>query len=92
MERPQGDMSLSPTPEEIAEEQRRLRWVGILADLTVSILYQQAHLQLSEAMDLVNKVRGAMLSLFPGKELAYDLIYRPRFHRAMCERFGSPLE
>jgi hypothetical protein len=28
------------------------------------------------------------LRLFPGKELAFDLIYLPRFHRLLAERFG----
>lgn len=79
-----------PTPDEIAEERRRLRWVRILADLTVSVLYQQHDLQLSEAMQLVSNTRRAMLNMFPGKEHAYDLLYRPRFDRAIAERFGHP--
>ena len=31
--------------------------------------------------------RRAALSMFPDKELAYDLIYRPRLQRLMNERF-----
>ena len=31
--------------------------------------------------------RKAALAMFPGKELAYDLIWRPRFQRLMRERF-----
>jgi len=27
------------------------------------------------------------LKLFPGKELAFDLIYRPKFQRAITETF-----
>jgi hypothetical protein len=83
-------MDPPPSPEEIAEEQRRLRWVAIVADLTQSILYQQPRLELSEAMELVNRTRVAILSLFPGKELVYDLLYRPRFDRAIAERFSHP--
>ena len=31
--------------------------------------------------------RRAALAMFPDKELAYDLIWRPRFQRLMRERF-----
>ena len=27
------------------------------------------------------------LAMFPGKELAYELIWKPRFQRLMLERF-----
>ena len=47
----------SPSAAEIADEDRRLRWVRILSDLTVNILYQQPNLQLSEAMSLVANTR-----------------------------------
>jgi hypothetical protein len=78
----------SPSSAEIADEDRRLRWVRILSDLTVNILYQQPNLQLSEAMSLVANTRLAMLSMFPGREHTYDLLYRPRFDRVIAERFG----
>ena len=79
-----------PTDEEINEEKRRLRWVRILADLTIGVIYQEPNLKLSDAMQLVSNTRRAMLSMFPGKEQTYDLIYRPRFDRAIAERFGPP--
>jgi hypothetical protein len=31
--------------------------------------------------------RRAALAMFPDKELAYDLIYRPRLQRLMRDRF-----
>jgi len=74
------------TPERLDEE-RRLRRVRFLADLTLGVLYQQRDLTLSEAMNLVNNTRRTILSMFPGKELAYNLLYRPRFDRAIAERF-----
>ena len=58
-----------PSANEIAEERRRLRWLRILAELTISTLYQQRDLSLSEAMELVSQTRKAMLGMFPGKEL-----------------------
>jgi hypothetical protein len=33
-------------------------------------------------------VKRAACSLFPGKEETFELIYRPRFHRVIQERFG----
>ena len=80
----------NPSSTEIADEDRRLRWVRILSDLTVNILYQQPNLQLSEAMNLVASTRLAMLAMFPGREGTYDLLYRPRFDRVIAERFGHP--
>jgi len=79
-------VSSTLTPERIDEE-RSLRRVRILVDLTLGVIYQQRDLTLSEAMTLVNNTRQAILSIFPGKELAYGLLYRPRFDRAIAERF-----
>lgn len=42
-----------------------------------------------EELDMVADVRGLALCLFPGKELAFDLIYLPRFRRLLTERFGE---
>jgi hypothetical protein len=40
-----------------------------------------------EAAQMIADSRKAALAMFPGKELAYDLIWRPRFQRLMRERF-----
>jgi hypothetical protein len=40
-----------------------------------------------EASEMVADTRRAALAMFPGKELAFDLIYRPRLQRLMRERF-----
>jgi hypothetical protein len=42
---------------------------------------------LEEASEMAADARRAALAMFPGKELAYDLIYRPRLQRIMNERF-----
>jgi hypothetical protein len=41
-----------------------------------------------EASELIASARKAALTMFPGKELAYDLIYRPRFQRLMTEKYS----
>jgi hypothetical protein len=46
-------------------------------------------MSLAEAETMVADVRGVALRLFPGKELAFDLIYLPRFRRLLTERIGE---
>jgi len=41
----------------------------------------------TEPAQMIADSRRAALAMFPGKELAYDLIWRPRFQRLMRERF-----
>jgi len=42
---------------------------------------------LSQARRVVENLRSQALMLFPGKETAFDLIYRPRLQRAITETF-----
>jgi uncharacterized protein (DUF2384 family) len=42
---------------------------------------------LEQAQQVVANVRSQALQLFPGKETAFDWIYRPRFYRAITETF-----
>jgi hypothetical protein len=35
----------------------------------------------------VENIRSQALMLFPGKETAFDIIYRPRLQRAITETF-----
>jgi hypothetical protein len=75
------------TREELEEEDRRVRHLRTLVHLALSVV-AQTDLGLSEAETMVASVRGAALRLFPGKELAFDLIYLPRFRRVLVERYG----
>jgi hypothetical protein len=72
---------------EIEDENRRLRRLQIMMSMVMQVLSEQSDLTIEEASELVASSRKAALNLFPGKELAYDLIYRPRLQRAMNERF-----
>jgi len=40
-----------------------------------------------EALRVVEGVKKYALSLFPGKEDAFDMIYAPRFKRVLNEKF-----
>ena len=76
-----------PTPEEFKEEDRRLRQLQLVVGLTMSTI-SQTNLSLEEASRMVAATRQLALRLFPGKELAFDLIYQPRFRRLLAERFN----
>jgi hypothetical protein len=72
---------------ELAEEARKLRRLQIMMSMVMSVLSQDPNMTLEEASEMAADARPAALAMFPGKELAYDLIYRPRLQRIMNERF-----
>lgn len=74
--------AFSPTQEEIDEESRRIRRLRILVRLTLDTI-AQGDLSAEEAAGMVAATRRAALEMFPGKERAFDLIYRPQFQRMM---------
>mgnify|MGYP006268644433 CR=1 FL=1 len=74
-------------PKEVREENRKIRYLRFLVDLSI-LSIQQDDLLLKEAQEIVENVKRAACSLFPGKEETFELIYRPRFNRVIQERFG----
>jgi len=74
----------APSREEIDEESRRARRLRIVVDMALNII-AQGDLSLEDALDLVAATRRVALRLFPGKEDAFDLIYRPKFQRLISE-------
>lgn len=72
---------------EVDDENRRLRRLQIMMSMVMQVLSEQSDLSIEEASELIASSRKAALALFPGKELAYDLIYRPRLQRIVKERF-----
>ena len=79
-------MDKKPTEAEIQEEQRRVRRLQIMVSLVMSTI-SQGNLSVEEASELVASTKRAALNLFPDKELAYDLIYKPRLQRLMVEKY-----
>jgi hypothetical protein len=75
------------TQAEVEEERRKLRKLQIMMSMVMSVIGQDANLTVEEAAELVANSKRAALALFPDKELAYDIIYRPRLQRLMNERF-----
>ena len=76
---------------EIKEENRKIRYLRFLVDFSI-LSIQQDDLFLQEAQEIVENVKRAACSLFPGKEEVFELIYRPRFNRTIQERFGLSSE
>lgn len=75
------------TPEEKAEESRRIRRLQLMMNMVMQVIAQDASLTVDDASQMIADSRKAALAMFPGKELAYDLIWKPRFQRLMRERF-----
>ncbi len=73
--------------EQRVEEQRLLRRLQMVMNMVLQTIAQDGSLTVDEASQMVADARKAALAMFPGKELAYDLIWRPRFQRLMQERF-----
>jgi hypothetical protein len=73
--------------EERAEEQKLIRRLQMMMNMVMSVIAQDASLTVDDAAQMIADSRKAALAMFPGKELAYDLIWRPRFQRLMRERF-----
>lgn len=72
----------TPTQEEIDEESRRMRRLRILVHLALDTI-AGGDLSAEEAAGMVAATRRIALELFPGKETAFDLLYRPKFQRLM---------
>ena len=76
-----------PTRQQaIREENRNLRYLRFLVDLALAEI-RAGTFTLEQAEQVLENVRSQALLLFPGKETAFDIIYRPRFQRAITETF-----
>jgi len=73
---------------EIDDELRKLRRVQILVGMVSSVLSQDPDLTPRRSQELIANCKATALTMFPGKELAFDLIYKPRLERVVRERFG----
>lgn len=69
------------------EEARRIRRLQLMVSMVTSVISQDPSLTLEEASELAAGAKRAALAMFPDKELAYDLLYKPRLQRLIRERF-----
>ena len=70
----------------LQEENKKLRRLQLMIDLTIQLLYQSQELNFKQAMQHVQNARNFALSLFPDKGGTFDLIYRPRLIRVIKEK------
>ena len=75
------------TQAEVEDENRRIRRLQIMMSMVMSVISQDPSLTIEQASELVANTKRAALALFPDKEFAYDIIYKPRLQRLMRERF-----
>ena len=59
----------------------------MMMNMVMQVIAQDGTLTIEDASQMIADARTAALAMFPDKELAYDLIWRPRFQRLMRERF-----
>ena len=69
------------------QEARNIRRLQVMISMVMSVISQDHNLTVEEASELVAGAKRAALAMFPDKELAYDLLYKPRLQRLMNERF-----
>ncbi|HEX4008338.1 MAG TPA: hypothetical protein VHX60_19350 [Acidobacteriaceae bacterium] len=79
--------TIRQSPDELQDEQRKLRRLQMMMNMAMSVIGQDVSLTIEEAAEMVADARRAALAMFPGKELAFDLLYKPRLQRLMRERF-----
>jgi hypothetical protein len=76
-----------PRPQEILEENKKIRMLRLMVDLTISLI-SQGKMTREEAMEHFLKVKEFALRLFPGKEEVFEIIYAPRFKKIINDIYG----
>jgi len=72
---------------EVQQEAAKIRRLQIMISMVMSVIGQDPNLTIEEASELVAGAKRAALAMFPDKEFAYDILYKPRLQRLMRERF-----
>jgi hypothetical protein len=87
MDTPESRQQEPQTQAELADENKRIRRLQIMMSMVMSVISQDSSLTLEQASELVANTKRAALAMFPDKEFAYDILYKPRLQRLMRERF-----
>ena len=69
-------------------EGQKIRRLQIMISMVMSVIGQDPNLTIEEASELAAGAKRAALAMFPDKELAYDILYKPRLQRLIRERFN----
>lgn len=87
MEIPERAKAVGGMSAEAIEEARKIRRLQMMISMVMSVIGQDPSLTLEEASEMAANAKRAALAMFPDKELAFDLIYKPRLQRLIRERF-----
>jgi hypothetical protein len=68
-------------------EAQKIRRLQIMISMVMSVISQDPNMTIEEASELAAGAKRAALAMFPDKELAYDILYKPRLQRLIKERF-----
>ncbi len=84
-----SDLAAAPSqsPEELQEESRRIRRLQMVVNMVTQVIAQDPNVTVELASEMVADTRRLALSMFPDKELAFNLIFWPRLQRLMRERY-----
>jgi hypothetical protein len=80
-------VSDSGQANELQLEAQKIRRLQIMISMVMSVISQDPNMTVEEASELVAGAKRAALAMFPDKELAFDILYKPRLQRLMNERF-----
>jgi len=78
---------LDSSSHETQEEDKKIRRLQLMISMVSSVIGQDPNLTVEEASEMVANAKRAALAMFPDKELAFDILYKPRLQRLMKERF-----
>ena len=83
---PQPEQNQAEQAEQM-EEAKRIRRFQLMFNMVMQVIAQDPKLSVEEASQMCADCKRAAMAMFPDKELAYDLIYKPRLQRLMNERY-----
>ncbi|MFQ5441409.1 MAG: hypothetical protein ACE5EB_01640 [Thermodesulfobacteriota bacterium] len=75
-----------PTKEEIQAENKKIRYLRLMVDLTFNLICT-SDMTREDAARHVAGIRGFASKLFPGKDHVFDLVYAPRFTRLLTSKY-----
>ncbi len=84
---PKAELTVGAAEADAAEEAKKLRRLQMMMNMVMQVIAQDGSLSIDEASQMIADSKKAALAMFPDKELAYEILWRPRFQRLMRERF-----
>jgi len=73
----------------IEHENKMIRRLRFLVELTFATIAQDDSMTLEQAWEHVRALKSAAVTMFPGKDDTFDLVYLPRFSRLLAEIFRA---